>query len=218
MQFADGAVVDNLSFSSAKNDTDDKALFVLPVHTEAIGPLTGAMVSLDLLNFESANLPIIDAHNRQLYSGLAPELGRFLAQAKSQGTERAVLAFNLSGQDEQPLPALQGTTPGRTARYHQLAQDEDFTLLDAEQSRELVTGTLGPSDLTSRLASSIFDAYVDGFQEDDTFAEGVYRPGFREESGVLDVARASAAAILATTPEEFYARLFEKHPDWAPPQ
>ena len=215
MQLTDGGVVDNLSFSSAKSDTDKRALMVLPVHYETTDPATGEKVSLETLNFDTANLPIIDAHNRQLYSNFAPQLSDVLTESQKRGTERVVLAFNLSTEKAMPKPALQGATPDQTTDLFQLADELEFRTLDRSESKTLIEDTLSPPSLTGKVAGFLFDTYVDGPHPEDNNLERMEDGsrvilGRKEEENVLDLGRAAGASALAASDAELADRIFEK--------
>lgn len=215
MQFTDGGVVDNLSFSSAKVDSDNRALMVLPVHYATTDPATGERVALDTLNFDTSKLPIINDHNAQLYQKFGPQLSEVLTEAQKQGTERVVLAFNLSTEESMPLPALQGSSKAKTEAFFQLAEAQNFPTLDRSESARLVRDALKPESVLTKVGSRMFDLYVDGPNgEDDNLElhEGGSRMkiGSFEEENVLDLGRAAGAAAFSGSAAEYESRRFEK--------
>ncbi len=214
MQFADGGLINNMSFSSASKDEENRALAILPAHYQTVHPVTGEVVGLDVLNFDNQNLRYIDAHNRQLYGRFAGKLGNLLAQAEDEGVGRAVVAFDLSRPTELPVPVLQGSRPSQTERLYELAKEVDMEVLDRGEAESKIRGKLHPNSPARMALGTIFNLYLD---DPDPAGDSLLRKsdgtylklGQREEQNVFEVARAAGAAAIASSEPEYARRRFE---------
>lgn len=218
LQMVDGGVVDNLSISSASDDGGERALVVLPSHTRTRDPETGEWVSLDTLNFDTGNLDLIDAHNRELYQKFMPQMDGYLQAMKSHGAERVVMAFNLATEKMQPLPALQGSHEEFSLKGLIHAQELGMPILSKEKGDALINRSLRPPTVLTNVLGGFFDTYVDNrpgegdglgklHRDENGFH---FRVGQTEEADLFDSIRSTGAAALAASPAEYAARRFEK--------
>lgn len=218
LQLCDGGVVDNLSLSSANRDEADRALVVLPAHTRARDPETGEWVSLDTLNFDTANLGVIDAHNRELYSTFMPQMDDYLQRMKTQGIGRAVLGFNLARPHEQSAPILQGSREELSLMSLIHAKDAGLPFMPKEKGDALVQKSQRPPTLLGKVAAGLFDSYVDDRPGDGNgkgdlsrVGDGYnFRPGGVEEADIFEIARGAGGAALSASASEYEARRFEQ--------
>lgn len=214
MQFADGGLINNMSFSSAGKAEENRALAILPAHYQTVHPETGEVIGLDVLNFDNKNLRYIDAHNRQLYGQFADKLGTMLGKAENEGVGRAVVAFDLSRPKELPVPVLQGNRPSQTDRLYELAEEVGMEVLDRGEAESKIRGKLHPNSPARMAMGTLFNLY---FDDPDPKGDSLLRKndgtylklGEREEQNIFEVARAAGAAAIASSEPEYARRRFE---------
>ena len=218
LQMVDGGVVDNLSISSATDDGGDRTLIVLPSHTRTRHPETGEWVSLDTLNFDTGNLDLIDAHNRELYGKFMPKMDEYLQNMKAHGAERVVMAFNLATEQQQPLPALQGSHEEFSLKGIIHAQELGMPVMSKEKGDALINRSLRPPSVLTNVLGGFFDTYVDNrpgegdglgklHRNEDGFH---FRIGTSEELDLFESIRSTGAAALSASQSEYAKRRFEK--------
>jgi predicted acylesterase/phospholipase RssA len=218
LQMQDGGVVDNLSISSASRDEKDRALLVLPSHTRTRHPETGEWVGLETLNFDTANLDLVDAHNRELYGKFMPKMDDYLQRMKDHGAQRAVIGFNLARESQQPLPALQGSSESLSLKGMIHARDLGMPVMSKEKGDALIRFTQRPPGTLVNVFGSLFDTYIDNrpgegdgqgklHRDDDGFH---FRVGRSEEGDLFESIRSTGAAALSASQSEYQARKFER--------
>ncbi len=218
LQMVDGGVVDNLSISSATDEGGDRTLIVLPSHTRTRDPQTGEWVSLDTLNFDTGNLDLIDAHNRDLYSKFMPKMDDYLQSMKAHGAQRAVMAFNLVTEKQQSLPALQGSHEEFSLKGLIHAQELGMPVMSKEKGDALINRSLRPPTVLTNVLGGFFDTYVDNrpgegdglgklHRDQDGFH---FRVGTTEELDLFESVRSTGAAALSGSQTEYAKRRFEK--------
>lgn len=218
LQMIDGGVVDNLSISSAADEGGDRALVVLPSHTRTRDPETGEWVSLDTLNFDTGNLDLIDAHNRELYGKFMPKMDGYLQAMKGHGAQRVVMAFNLATETQQPLPALQGSHEEFSLKGLIHAQDLGMPVLTKEKGDALINRSLRPPSVLMNVLGGLYDTYADNRPGEGDGQGKLHRDqnGFRfrvgttEEADLFESVRSTGAAALSASPAEYAERRFEK--------
>ncbi len=218
LQMVDGGVVDNLSTSSAADDGGERALVVLPSHTRTRDPQTGEWVSLDTLNFDTGNLDLIDAHNRELYGKFMPQMDGYLQAMKAHGAKRVVMAFNLATEKQQSLPALQGSHEDFSLKGLIHAKELGMPVLSKEKGDALINRSLRPPSTLTNVLGGFFDTYVDnrpgegdGLGKLHRDADGFhFRVGQNEEADLFESVRSTGAAALSASPAEYAKRRFEK--------
>lgn len=218
MQFGDGGVVDNLSLSSASRDEKERALMVLPAHTQARDPKTGEWVGLDTLNFSTDNLDLVDAHNRKLYAGFAPKLDEYFERLKEHGVGRAVLGFNLAKPWQQTAPAVQGSSEDISLRSLIHAKDLNIPVLDKDKGDALISYSQRPPGLLTNVLGGLFNDYFDNrpgvgdgqgdFHRDkDGFH---FHPPKTEALDLFDMGLMAGAAGLSASKSEYAHRKFQQ--------
>jgi NTE family protein len=218
LQMVDGGVVDNLSISSATDDGGERTLMVLPAHTRARDPQTGEWVGLDTLNFDTGNLDLVDAHNRELYGTFMPKMDKYLQRMKEHGAGRAVMAFNLATEKQQALPAVQGSTETLSLKGLIHAKELGLPVLKKSKGDGLIRFSQRPPGLLTDVLGGFFDRYVDNRPGEGDGKGKLYRDGdgfhFRvggfEEQDVFEIARSSGAAGLSASKSEYAERRFER--------
>ncbi len=218
MQLADGGTVDNLSISSAENLEERRSLLLLPAHTRTRHPETGEWVNLDTLNFDTGNLDLIDAHNRDLYAKFAPQLDTYLQGVKSSGVSRAVVALNLVRPSEQRLPVIQGSDEDLSLMGILHAREAGFPILNKEAGDKIIRQKLRPPSFVGNVAADLFDRYMDNqkgvgdglghFHRDSRGFH--FEPPTNEMTDIFELGRSAGSAALSAGSEEYEQRRFEK--------
>jgi predicted acylesterase/phospholipase RssA len=196
IQFCDGGVTNNFPIT---NTQPAESMVVLPAHYAATDPTTGKSTTLSTLNFDSSNLGIIDQHNQQLYQSFAPQLANFLAKS---GSERTVLAFNLSTQAEQALPFVQGKDAAATAKLVAAAQTDKLPELSTADGRKIVNAEVHTATTSNHAAAGVFAAYLEppGSKQPMNWSlthGQTYTPFTNEAGGIMDIVKAAGASDLS---------------------
>lgn len=218
LQMQDGGVVDNLSLSSASREEPNRALIVLPSHTRTRDPHTGEWVGLETLNFDTGNLDMVDAHNRELYAKFMPQMDNYLHAMKAHGTERTVIGFNLARENQQALPAIQGSSESLSLKGLIHAKELGLPVMEKEKGDGLIRFTQRPPGLLTDVLGGFFDQYIDNrpgegdgqgklHREADGFR---FRVGPTEESDLFESVRSTGAAALSASQSEYAERKFER--------
>lgn len=217
LQMQDGGVVDNLSLSSATED-GERALVVLPSHTRTRHPETGEWVGLDTLNFDTGNLDLVDAHNRELYGRFMPQMDAYFQAMRSHGAERAVVGFNLAKENQQPLPILQGSRESLSLKGLIAAKELGLPAMKKEQGDALLRTSQRAPGLLTNVLGGLFDEYIDnrpgegdGRGKLHRVSDGFhFRVGQTEEGDLFEAVRSTGAAALAASESEYAQRRFER--------
>jgi hypothetical protein len=191
---------------------------VLPSHTRTRHPETGEWVGLETLNFDTANLDLVDAHNRELYGKFMPKMDDYLQRMKDHGAQRAVIGFNLARESQQPLPALQGSSESLSLKGMIHARDLGMPVMSKEKGDALIRFTQRPPGTLVNVFGSLFDTYIDNrpgegdgqgklHRDDDGFH---FRVGRSEEGDLFESIRSTGAAALSASQSEYQARKFER--------
>ena len=218
IQMVDGGTVDNLSISSASKDEGERALVVLPSHTRTRDPETGEWVGLDTLNFDTGNLDLVDAHNRELYSQFMPQMDKYLQRMREHGAKRGVMAFNLANERQQPLPAIQGSNESLSLKGIIHAKELDLPVMSKRKGDGLISFTQRPPGLLTDVLGGFFDTYIDNRPREGDGqgklhrdADGFhFRAGSNEELDIFEIARSAGAAALSASKSEYAERKFER--------
>jgi predicted acylesterase/phospholipase RssA len=221
LQMQDGGVVDNLSISSASREEADRALVILPSHTRTRHPETGEWVGLDTLNFDTGNLDLVDAHNRELYGKFMPQMDGYLQAMKGHGVERAVVGFNLAKESQQSLPAIQGSSESLSLKGLIHAKELGLEVLSKDKGDSLIRFTQRPPGTLTNVLGGFFDKYIDNrpgegdgqgklYRNGDGFH---FRVGTQEEGDLFESVRSTGAAALAASKSEYAERRFEREPE-----
>ena len=142
MQLVDGAVTNNFPVNQAGLGEEKALLLSVPSYVEAPNPNGGPPITLETLNFDSANIEVIEEHNRKRFQEFGPQLSQVLQKAQDKGYERAVLALNLTRMHEQTQPVLQGRRREATEELLQLADQIKLPHMSAEQGAKVVRENL----------------------------------------------------------------------------
>jgi predicted acylesterase/phospholipase RssA len=218
LQMQDGGIVDNLSISSASQEEKDRALILLPSHTRTRDPETGEWVGLETLNFDTGNLDLVDAHNRKLYGKFMPQMDNYLQRMKEHGTGRAVVAFNLVRENQQSLPAIQGSSESLSLKGLIHAKELGLPVLDKDKGDRLIRASQRPPSLMTNVLGGFFDQYIDnrpgegdGQGKLHRVADGFhFRVGQNEEADLFEAVRSTGAAALSASQSEYAERRFER--------
>lgn len=218
LQMQDGGVVDNLSISSASKEEKDRALIVLPAHTRTRDPQTGEWVGLDTLNFDTGNLDLVDAHNRELYGKFMPKMDAYLQAMRQHGTERAVIGFNLTKETQLPLPAIQGSTETLSLKGIIHAKELGLPVMQKDKGDAIIRFSQRPPGALTSVLGDFYDKYIDNrpregdgqgklYRDADGFH---FRVGRTEEGDLFESVRSTGAAALAASKSEYAERRFEQ--------
>ncbi len=208
MQLVDGGVVNNLAISRAGDPEEKSALVMLPAYYEVDGENR-----LTTLSFESTG-PQIDAKNRYHYGHFTPQLGAFLDRLQEENYERAVVAFNLTDEAEQPRPLVQGRTRQQSQQLVKMAEQVWLPVLSPDEADRVVRSNLPQSDWKSRLSQFAADLALDGADRENYLRPSLlgspnYRPDTREASSLWQVLSAVVAASQASRGQG-QTKLFEQ--------
>ena len=218
LQMQDGGVVDNLSISSASREEKDRALIVLPSHTRTRDPITGEWVGLDTLNFDTGNLDMVDAHNRELYGKFMPRMDAYLQAMRGHGAERAVIGFNLAKETQLALPAIQGSTESLSLKGIIHATELGLPITPKDKGDAAIRFSQRPPGTLANVLGGFFDKYIDNrpgegdgqgklYRDADGFH---FRVGTSEEGDLFEAVRSTGAAALAASKSEYAERKFEQ--------
>lgn len=210
MQLVDGGTVNNFPITAASQD-DKSFLLMLPTYFQAKSQ-NGETVTLSALNFADANLPKIDAYNRERYSTLKGKLKESIMAAADKGYERVVLGFNLSSIQEQTGPVIQGHTREESKELVKLAHDHNLPVLSASDGAAVVRQTVQgkPRGFLEQHALNLLVDKSDAFHPKGLFGSPPrYSMGTDEAAGITDML-AHALAANMTAPSFIQERLFEK--------
>ena len=211
LQFTDGGVVDNLSLSSASQEEKERALIVLPAHSEARDPETGEIVGLDTLNFSTENLDLVDQHNRQLYKQFTPKLDNYLEKMKGHGVERAVIGFNLTHASQQNLPVLQGSSERLSLQSIIHAKELNLPSMEKNKGDAILRTSQRPPSLMKNVIANLFDKYLDDQESFHRTKDGFhFHPAQEESANIFDVTWAVGGAALSASDSEYKSRKFQK--------
>lgn len=207
MQLMDGGVVNNFPVSEALASSDEKAVLVSPpvyYKNEGENP-----VQLSTLNFDQADLAVIDEYNRKRYQEFAPQIGTLLQEAQDTGAERGVLALRLATPESQVSPLVQGRDRKATKELQGLARKVDLKVLSEKDARKQMRSAFtGKRGYATQVA---LDTLLDKGDVMKTSFWGTpsYVPGDKEANDLSDVL---LTTIAAQTVSGFKAegRLFEK--------
>ncbi len=125
-----------------------------------------------------------------------PALVETLNQAREvEKTERVVLGFNLSADQQEPI--LQGRTRIESERLRELGRRSGLTTLSAQEGADLVAQDLGygPPSMGHRLAHGAVKWLMDA---NGSIQKGSYRPPTEEFNSLDDVLAGTAGARLAS--------------------
>jgi predicted acylesterase/phospholipase RssA len=207
MQMLDGGVVNNFPVSEALDNSEQNAVMVSPpvyYETEGKNP-----TRLSTLNFDQADLAVIDKYNEQRYKEFTPQLSEFLQKAQDDGRERAVLALRLTKPDDQPSPLVQGRDKHATDEVRALAEQVDLPIMGKKAARiHMRKAFTGERGYAKQVA---LDQMLDkgNVMVPSFWGTPQYRPGTEEAVDLSDVLIGTLAAqtVGGHTAEE---RLFEK--------
>lgn len=217
LQMQDGGVVDNLSLSSA-NREGDRTLMVLPSHTRTRHPETGEWIGLDTLNFDTSNLDLIDAHNRELYGKFMPQMDNYLQRMKEHGVGRAVIGFNLVTESQQSTPAIQGSSESLSLKGIIHAKELGLPVMSKDKGDAMIRFSQRPPGTLTTVLGGFFDKYIDNrpgegdgqgklYRNADGFH---FRVGQHEEGDLFESVRSTGAAALSASHSEYAERRFER--------
>jgi len=202
MQLMDGGVVNN--FPVAEATRDGKAMLAsVPTYFEAPPDKPGGRrVRLTTLNFDPADLALIDAYNQKRYAEFAPQLATLIDKSRGESVKRVVLSMNLTIPEAQSAPAIQGEQRAESKKLHQLAQQVGMPVLTPKESRKLVLSNLS-SKSNSLLEKLLTEGMLD---KDNTFDFALCgAPGYniprKEADGVSSLAIGVVAAKMAAVGE-----------------
>lgn len=218
MQLGDGGVLDNLSVSSASREEKERALMVLPAHTQTRHPLTGEWVGLDTLNFSTDNLDLVDAHNKKLYKKFVPKLDDYFQRMKGHGVERAVLGFNLVKPWQQEFPAVQGSSEALGLQSIIHANDLKMPILGKDDGDAVIKYSQRAPGLLTDVVGGLFDKYIDNrpdvnggegdfHRTDDGFH---FHPPKEEATDIFNMGWAAGGAALSASKSEYAHRKFQQ--------
>lgn len=211
LQLVDGGTVNNFPIAEAAGAKRAKACLVVPpAYYQAPGVNPGdPPVSLSTLNFDPANLKVIDAFNRQRYQQFAPHLAALLQKAQDGGSPRAVIAFNLATPDDQPNCIVQGTTRKASQALYGLAGQVGLVVDDPKTGAARIRGNFPAK------ASFVEQVALDDLLDKDhtlkpsMCGEPQYHPPRIEAVNVGDVLIGAAAAQMVA-PHHLETKLFER--------
>ncbi len=217
LQMQDGGIVDNLSLSSADRE-GDRTMVVLPSHTRTRDPETGEWVGLDTLNFDTGNLDMVDAHNRELYGKFMPQMDNYLQRMKEHGVGRAVIGFNLVNESQQSMPAIQGSSESLSLKGIIHAKELGLPVMSKDKGDALIRFTQRPPGTLTNVLGGFFDKYIDNRPGEGDGQGKLYRNGdgfhFRvgqhEEGDLFESVRSTGAAALSASQSEYAERRFER--------
>lgn len=209
MQVVDGGVVNNFPVSEASQDAKS-FLVMLPASYEAPNPNGGKPIALTTLNFDSADVPKIDAYNREKFKAFLPALKGTLQSIGDKGYGRAVLGLNLSDLQAQTTPVVQGGTRKETVELLATSQQQGMPVLDAQSGAEKVRNNLQhkPKGLIERLLINELLDQEDVFDPAPLSGKPKFRPTTDEADGIAEVLAGVAAASFSA-PGQLKDRLFE---------
>lgn len=210
MQLADGGVVNNFPVARAGEEGEKPFLLTLPTYAQAPNPNGGEPISLSTLNFDHANIGLIDEYNRQQYRRFGPQVADTLQRIRAQGHDRAVVAMNLSSLSEQTQPIVQGTSRKQTKKLLEVAQQAGLPTLSASQGGEVVRRNLEEKE-RSLIEQQLLNLLLDKNEAVDTgiFFPPRYRILQHEASGIADMLGSVLGANLVA-PTHLDRHLFEK--------
>jgi predicted acylesterase/phospholipase RssA len=209
MQMVDGGVVNNFPVAEASKD-EKSFLVMLPASFEAPNPDGGKPIALTTLNFDSADVPKIDAYNREQYKAFLPNLKSTLQTIGDKGYGRAVLGLNLSDLKGQSLPVVQGEDRKETVELLAISQQLGMPVLDAATGAEKVKGNLQakPKGLVERLLINELLDKGDVFKPSALGGKPTFQPTRDEADGIAEVLAGVAAASFSA-PAQISKRVFE---------
>ena len=208
MQMLDGGVVNNFPVSEALDSGEQNAVLVSPpvyYETEGKNP-----TRLSTLNFDQADLAVIDEYNVKRYKEFTPQLSEFLQEAQDDGRERAVLALRLAKPADQSSPLVQGRNEKATDEMRDLAEKVQLPIMGEKAARKHMrkafTGERGYMQQVAldKLLDKDSNVMVPSF-----WGTPQYRPGSEEAVDLSDVLIGTLAAqtVGGHNAEE---RLFER--------
>lgn len=209
MQMVDGGVVNNFPVSEASKD-ENSFLVMLPVSFQAPNPNGGKPISLTTLDFGSADVPKIDAYNREKYQAFMPKLKDTLATIGEKGYGRAVLGLNLSDLQGPTSPVIQSHDRKETNDLLQISHEKGMPTLDAESGAARVKSNLQAKSkgVVERLLINELLDKEDVFKPGTLSGKPQFRPAKDESDGIAEVLAGVAAASF-TAPSQLKHRLFE---------
>lgn len=202
MQMVDGGVVNNFPVAEATRD-GKRMMLGVPTYFEAPPDSPGGRrAQLTTLDFNPADLPLIDAYNRKRYAAFTPQLAQLVQDARGEGVERVVLSMNLTVPEEQSAPALQGEDRAATEHLYALSKRVGMPALSPDESAALVASNL-PSERGSVITEGLVEAFLD---HDNTFDFSLHHPPRynipkAEAGGFGDVALGVVAAKMSAAGE-----------------
>jgi hypothetical protein len=214
MQMVDGGVTNNFPMTEGSDEKrDGKAFLVdLPVYCQAPSLTAGAPpVSLSTLNFDSTNLPAINAFNHANMEKIGPALAKTIHQVADSGYQRVLIGIDLADTaQDQTAPVLQGNSRAETNQILQVADQNGLAHLDANAGAAHITGNLQSKKptLVEQLGLNAL------LGKDHTFHPGIlhqpsYTPPTQEARGISDML-ASVLGAYMTAPSQLAKRQFEK--------
>lgn len=207
LQLMDGGTVDNFPIAQTAATAEQKpALIVAPAYYQAPG---NPPVSLSTLNFDPANLPAIDAYNKQRYTEFAPQLGALLQKAQDEGCGRAILGFKLTTPSAQPALVVQGQTRDQSEHLRGLASGVGIHTMSAKDAAAYIRGTYPKK--AGYLEEKLLDDLLDRNHtlEPSLCHEPTYHYGTKEATGLSDVLISVTAAQMAAG-HHLETKLFER--------
>lgn len=209
MQMVDGGVVNNFPVSEASKD-EKSFLVMLPVSFQAPNPNGGKPISLTTLDFGSADVPKIDAYNRERYQAFMPKLKDTLQSIGEKGYGRAVLGLNLSDLEGVTDPVIQGHDRKETNELLQVSYEKGMPTLDAESGAEKVKNNLQakPKGVVERLLINELLDKEDVFKPAPLTGKPHFKPAKMESDGIAEVLAGVAAASFSA-PSQLKHRVFE---------
>lgn len=208
MQMMDGGIVYNFPVAEALDSTEKNAVLVSPpVYYRNEGENA---VSLSTLNFDKADLAVINDYNRLRYKEFAPQIGELLQRAQDSGAERGVLALRLTTPEAQASPLVQGQDRKATKVIRELAEQVNLRTLSEKEARKHMRGAFTKErGYTAQVAlDKLLDKDFNHMQP-SLCGEPRYNPGDQEANDLSDVLVATIAAQTASG-YKVDERLFEK--------
>ncbi|MBX3170787.1 MAG: patatin-like phospholipase family protein [Candidatus Eremiobacteraeota bacterium] len=211
MQMVDGGVVNNFPVSEVSKD-EKSFLLALPAYSEAPNPNGGAPIALTTLNFDSANIGVVNEYNKKRYAEFKPQLANLIQTAADSGYGRAVIGLNLTNMGTQTAPIVQGHDRCETNELLGKARQLGLPAMSAEAGAGVIKGNLQAKNhgfLEQNLLNTLLDK-DDHFKPKGPFGGSPkYRPGKEEACGIPDMLACVMGAAM-TAPAQIEQRVFER--------
>lgn len=211
MQMVDGGVVNNFPVGEVSKD-EKSFLLTLPTYSEAPNPNGGDPIALTTLNFDSANIGVVNDYNKKRYAEFKPQIAKTIQTAADAGYGRAVIGLNLTNMTTQTAPILQGHDRCETNQLLDQAHQLGLPTMTADAGASVIKGNLQAKNhgfLEQNLLNTLIDK-GDHFKPKGPFGGAPkYKPGTDEACGIPDMLACVMGAAM-TAPSQIENRVFER--------